>query len=81
MAFKKAKQGEQYLMKIPMGEALMQFVPLTEKKVKIHNHLISDQEMNQKSLTPSTSIYGWRKTFSLLRRNEKREKKCPFDFS
>lgn len=81
MAFKKTKQGEHYRLQIPMGESLMQFVPLTEKKIRIHNHLISDMEMNQKSLTPSTSMYGWRKTFSLLRRNEKREKKCPFDFS
>ena len=79
MAFKKTKQGEHYQIKIPMGEPLMQFVPMTEKKIKIHTHLISDQEMNQKSLTPSTSIYGWRKTFSLLRRNEKRNK-CPLDF-
>lgn len=80
MAFKKTLPGEHYQIRIPMGEPLMQFVPLTEKKIKIHNHLISDKEMEQKSLTPSTSIYGWRKTFSLLRRNEKRNK-CPFDFS
>jgi hypothetical protein len=78
MAFKKTLPGEHYRITIPMGQPLMQFVPLTERKIKVHNHLISDAEMNQKSLAPSTSMYGWRKTFSLLRRNEKRQGKCPF---
>ena len=78
MAFKKTLPGEHYRINIPMGEPLMQFVPLTERKMKVHNHLISSAEMEQKSLRPSTSMYGWRKTFSLLRRNEKRQSKCPF---
>lgn len=79
MAFKKTKQGEQYRVEIPMGEPLVQFVPLSERKIKIHNHLISQQEMQQKAVSPNISVYGWRKTFSLLRRNEKRNK-CPLDY-
>ncbi len=75
LAFKK----QQATITIPIGEPLVQFVPLTEKKVKIHNHLISNEEMQRKIMPSSISFRGWRKTFSLVKRAEERAKiKCPF---
>lgn len=65
---------------IPMGKPLMHFVPLTDKKIKIHNHILTDAEMLTKLYNVTGTFMGWRRSFSLAKRNEKREKKCPFGF-
>ncbi len=80
MVFKKPEPGNEYQLKIPIGEALQQFVPLTERKIKIHNHLVTDQELNKMVMSAKTSVYGWRRISSLLKRNENRQKKYSLDF-
>lgn len=65
---------------IPMGHALTHFIPLTEKKVKIHTHLITEDEMRIKQYDITSTTMGWRRTIPLMKRNDERNKKCPFGF-
>lgn len=64
---------------IPMGHPLAHFVPLTDKKIKIHNHIVTEQEFYTKIYNVTGTANGWRRTVGLIRRNDKR-KQCPFDF-
>jgi hypothetical protein len=63
---------------IPIGLPLAIMVPLSEKKVKIRQHLVSEYEWKKMSFHSQTSFYGWRKFVQLDKRNQKRESKCPF---
>jgi len=82
LVFKRPEPGNEYQLKIPIGEPLQQFVPLTERKVKVHTHLVSPEEMQRMIIPGKTSVHGWRKIASLVRRNENRSKmKCPFTSS
>lgn len=66
---------------IPIGTPLVHFVPLSEKKIKIHNHLVTEQELKTKTYNETGTVYGWRRTVFLSNRNDKRnESKCPFGF-
>mgnify|MGYP003352843411 CR=1 FL=1 len=74
------RKKEEDMFQIPMGNPLMQFIPLTEKKIKIHNHVVTEEELKTKIYNVTGTAMGWRRTISLVRRNDKREKKCPFGF-
>lgn len=74
------KKGVPDQFLLPMGQPLAQFVPLSDKKVKIHNHIVTDQELKTKTFGASGTSAGWRRTVSLMKRNDSREKKCPFGF-
>lgn len=74
----KKKPAQQFL--IPMGMPLVQFIPLTDKKIKIHNHIVTEQELTTKSYNVTGTSMGWRRTKALVARNDQREKKCPFGF-
>lgn len=65
---------------LSMGTPLVQFIPLTDKKIKIHNHIVTEEELKTKTYNVTGTSMGWRRTISLVRRNDKREKKCPFGF-
>jgi hypothetical protein len=65
---------------IPMGQPLAQFVPLTDKKIKIHNHVVTEEELKTKTYNVTGTSMGWRRTKALVVRNKKRESKCPFGF-
>lgn len=67
---------------VPIGQPLLHFIPLTDKKVIIHNHIVTEEELQTKIYNVTGTTGGWRKTFQLVRRNQKREKegKCPFGF-
>lgn len=65
---------------IPMGHPMVQFVPLSEKQVVVHNHCVTEAEMNTKRYNIVGTTMGWRRTFSLVKRNEERKGKCPFGF-
>lgn len=65
---------------VPMGKPLVQFIPLSDKKIKIHNHCVTEEELKTKTYNVTGTSMGWRRTISLVRRNDKREKKCPFGF-
>ena len=74
-----ARKGVTDQFQIPMGHPLAQFVPLSDKKVKIHNHIVTEQELNTKIYNETGTANGWRRSVSLIRRNDER-KKCPFGF-
>jgi hypothetical protein len=74
------KKGVEDQFLIPMGQPLAQFIPLTDKKIKIHNHIVSEQELTAKTYNVTGTSMGWRRTKALAKRNEERQKKCPFGF-
>lgn len=71
IAFKRVKS--EFLIK--MGQPLAHFVPLSDKSVRIHQHLVTKDEYDSLKYD-STCSYGWRRAYNLIRRNEKRD--CPF---
>jgi hypothetical protein len=65
---------------VPAGVPLVHIIPLSDKRLKIKNHLISKQEYDMMS-NHSTSFYeGWKSVKKLIRKNDTRETKCPFGF-
>ena len=63
---------------ISIGNPLVHLVPLSEKKLKIHNHLVTKPEFDKLSLSANLpSFYGCRKTVQLRKRNKERGT-CPF---
>ena len=79
-AFIVIKKGKADQFMIPMGKPLVQFIPLSEKKVVVKSHVITHAEMETKRYNIVGTTMGWRRTFSLVKRNDEREKKCPFGF-
>lgn len=65
---------------IPLGHPLIHYIPLTDKQIKIHTHIVTDAEYKTKVYNVTGTSMGWRKTVSLVKRNDKRESKCPFGF-
>lgn len=62
-----------------MGQPLIHLVPLSDKKLKIKNNLVTEDELQRMRDYVTVSFFGWRKKFELLRRNNKRKSlKCPF---
>ncbi len=74
----KKSVDDQFL--IPMGHPLIHLVPLSDKKVVVHNHVVTEAEWHTKRYNIVGTTMGWRRTFSLVKRNDEREKKCPFGF-
>ena len=63
---------------IPVGNPLVQLVPITEKNLKVHNHLVTKPEFEMLTLSSDKpSFMGWRKTIQLRKRNKERGT-CPF---
>lgn len=65
---------------IPAGQPLAHIIPLSEKRLKIKNHLISQQEYDNMFRHSSSLYAGWRGVKKILDRNDNRDKKCPFGF-
>ena len=69
-----------YEFEIGMGQPLIHLIPLNDKKVVIHNHLLTEEEYKKKRPEIVSSFYGWRKKMELILRNkERKESKCPFN--
>jgi hypothetical protein len=65
---------------IPIGVPLIHIVPLSEKRLKFKNHLISEMDWNNINIDGLLqSFYGWRKALKLRKRNKERGT-CPFGF-
>jgi hypothetical protein len=63
---------------IPVGNPLVHIIPLSDKKLKVTNHLVTKQEYAKIVMNSRTiSFYGWRKSLELIKRNRKRGT-CPF---
>lgn len=71
---------EQFIVNI--GQPLIHFIPLIDKKLVIHNHIVTDAELEKIKYNETGTASGWRRTAYLTNRNAKREKesKCPFGF-
>ena len=67
---------------IETGTPLMNIIPISESKVIIHNHLISNDEYDRKRLGKSPRAFflnKYNKTLKIVKKRES-EKKCPFGF-
>ena len=63
---------------LPVGNPLVHIVPLSENKLKVHNHLVTKPEFDKLKLSSDTpSFYGWRNVLQLRKRNKERGT-CPF---
>lgn len=72
------KNSEQVWLKA--GTELVHLVPLTDKKIKIHTHVISEQEQNSMfdvTRYPVSFLGGYKKRKRAL---QEKESKCPFGF-
>lgn len=60
---------------------LINMFPMTEKKIKIHNHLITSEELNNKK-KKSVSVSFSKKYYKIrnILKKQKEESKCPFGF-
>jgi hypothetical protein len=76
-----ARRQKEYL--IPVGQPLVNIIPLSDKKIKIHRHLVSYEEHNRiiKSGIPISfrDKYKTLKKIVIQKENENK-KKCPFGF-
>jgi hypothetical protein len=69
---------EQNKFIIPVNQPLTNFLPLTEKKLVVKNHLITEEEYKKMSYNPSlVYFHGWRACKNMIKDNDK---KCPFGF-
>jgi hypothetical protein len=62
---------------IPHGHPMAHIIPLSERPVKVHNHLVSEEEFKKRSWRPITfrgSYYKQKKAM------QEKETKCPFGF-
>jgi len=74
------KTTERKEFTIKLGQPLMHGIPLSENNIEIKNHLVTEEELKKMQLF-SGNFTGFPYTVSLLKRNEKRnKKKCPFPF-
>lgn len=65
---------------INAGLSLVNLFPMTEKRVKICNHLVSSEEMTIYRKNPNTSYFhGWRTAKKILDSTDDK-RKCPFGF-
>jgi hypothetical protein len=63
---------------IPAGQQLAHIVPLTDKKIKLHNHIVSEEELARLEYTAVGFSYGWRHLHKLVNRSARRQSECPF---
>lgn len=63
---------------IKHGKPLVQFIPLSERKLKIKTHLVSKEEMDKLfPRVPISRLQRYRKQKKIMQKNEK---SCPFGF-
>jgi len=77
MFLKKENVNKQMLLEV--GQPLLQFIPMSEKKIVLHHHLVSQSEFQSvcDSGLLHTFINGYSKGKKIL---QEKESKCPFGF-
>lgn len=65
---------------IPVGQPLVHIMPLSDKKLKVKNHLISRLEYDTMCRHSASYYSGWKAVNKLLQRNDSRKSGCPFGF-
>lgn len=66
---------ETYRIFLPMHQPLLHAIPHTEKKIKIHNHLITNDEFTNMNMSAIPGKFGQLTKF--LKEHEKDKPKCP----
>jgi hypothetical protein len=74
------KRPTPYEITIEFGQPMAHFIPISDKKIKLKNHLVDQMEFNKLKIHPANTFWGWRKIDKLIKRNDERESKCPFGF-
>ncbi len=75
------RKEQPYEIVIEFGQPLYHLVPLSDQKIKLKNHLVSQPEFDKLKIHHANSFWGWRRIDKLVKRNNERKKKCPFGFS
>ena len=67
---------------LPNNQPLVNIIPLSERKVKIHTHLVDEREFEilAASSYPTYFKGKYKKIKQIIMRQEKEQKKCPFGF-
>ena len=73
------KPGERETIYLPCGTNLLNFFPMSERPVEIHNHLVSSEEY-QLFKEKNTKISFFNKYKKIKNIVEQNESKCPFGF-
>jgi hypothetical protein len=70
------KKKNEYFFYIPVAKPLVHMIPISDKKIEIRNHLISQDEMDR-MFPPTTTMRGINPLLDIMYK----EKKCPFGFN
>lgn len=62
-----------------LGTPLVHIFPMSEKKIKIHNHLLTSSELSQVSKNLGTPV-AFGKKYYKVNKIKKEQSKCPFHF-
>ena len=72
------KKIDDYQYDINFGTPIVHLLPLTDKNVKIHNHLISDEEF--RIMTEKNNSIKFSKNYKTIKKIIDQNNKCPFKF-
>jgi hypothetical protein len=70
---------QQTRIRLSAGQPMIQMIPLTDKKIKLHLHCISEQEFEKNQIHKCHFIRNYRKIKQLMMKKEK-QTSCPFGF-
>lgn len=62
---------------IPHGHPMAHIIPLSERPVKVHNHLVSEEELRKHNFQSTTFKGSYYKQKKVIK---EKESKCPFGF-
>jgi hypothetical protein len=73
------KRTTPYDIYLPLGQPLVQMIPLNDAKLDIRMHLVDEHELGKISNNRVSTFRGLREQIKLVNRNdERRDSKCPF---
>jgi len=74
------EENKQKDILLEAGQAMVNIIPLSERKIKIHCHLISLEEKDKREQNFGVSFVFRNKYIKKRRMMQSKEKKCPFGF-
>jgi hypothetical protein len=77
MFFERKPEKQRFLFEA--GQPMLQFIPMSEKEIVIHNHFIEPEEMKKK--IGATKIHKFRNHYNIGKKiRQANDSKCPFGF-
>jgi hypothetical protein len=73
---KRKEEKQKFIMEA--GQPLLQFIPMSEKKIVLHHHLVDDREMYVRS--GKKRISKFRNSYVVSKKTLEKQSKCPFGF-